>query len=76
MTELRLGKEVEFRNSGTGTITLKCQDGPDIVVGPGETRVVSLRDGKFYRLACWECGLADGSHHTWCPLWRAYTADE
>lgn len=77
MTELRLGQEVEFRNSSSTDVTLICADGgPNIVVRPGEARVVCLRGGKFYRLACWECGLADGSHHTWCPLWRAYEASE
>lgn len=66
---------MEIRNSGKGRVTLVRTNGPNIVIEPGQTAVIPIV-GEPYRLACWECGLADASHHTWCPLWRPYEASE
>lgn len=65
---------MEIKNSGKGRVTLVRANGPSIVIEPGQTAVIPV-DGLPYRLACWECGIADGTHHTWCPLWRAYEAE-
>lgn len=63
----------EFKNSGKGTLTFKFSDGETLVLEPGAVAWVEF-GGRWCRLACWECGLADGSHHTWCGLWRQYEA--
>lgn len=73
---LRFGKECEMRNSGSGTVTLVCNDGTKVVLGPGESTTISFEGGRIYRLACAGCGMSDGTHHTWCQLWTPYEAEK
>ena len=47
-------------------------NGERVVLEPGESGVI--KEGVVYRVACNDCGLADGSHETWCPLWKPYDA--
>jgi len=77
LPDLRFGKTCEFRNSSSKPITLVSDQGDKLVIAPGGGVVnVSFENGRVWRLACDECGLADGTHHTWCPLHLPYEVSE
>lgn len=50
-------------------------DGAVLTIEPGGWVELDLT-ARVCRLCCWECGLSDGSHHTWCPLWLPYRGSE
>jgi hypothetical protein len=66
----------EIRNCGAKPLFFKFNDGEALVLEPGAVAFVDFSNGRTCRLACDDCGLADGSHHTWCGRWRPYEASE
>jgi hypothetical protein len=41
-------------------------DGSRLEIAPHTVRAIPMRSGLSYRLACNECGLADGTHTARC----------
>lgn len=73
LTGITNGTSMPIHNSGKLALRFVRPGFPDLVLKPGKSAFIDK--GVAYRLACNDCGLSDGSHETWCPLWQPYVAE-
>lgn len=64
----------KIQNTGTGRIVLVGQAGDRLVLEPGDTLEFDVESAS-YRVACNQCGEANGKHLRWCPTRRDETVE-